>query len=341
MMELLELTRELCALPGISGEEGTVAEYITNRIKDYCEYKIDPLGNILAWKKGKNPAGKKLLLNAHMDEVGFTVCFINADGTLKIHPVGGVDATVVVGRRVLVGEKLLPGVVGTTPIHLMDAAARDKGVKMDDLYIDIGVDSKEEAEKLVNLGDSITFEPGFEAFGEGYLMGKALDDRAGCAMLVKLIQRELPYDCMFAFTVQEEIGCVGAKAAAYTLQPDISIIVETTTAGDLAGVAESKKVCALNKGPVIPFMDRGTVYDREMYARAHRISREKGIACQTKEGVYGGTEGRSIQTAAGGAKVLAVSLPCRYLHSPSCVLSRQDMQDELKLLEYLIEEFAK
>ena len=167
MMELLELTRELCALPGISGEEGKAAEYITNCIKDYCEYKIDPLGSILAWKKGKNPAGKKLLLNAHMDEVGFTVCFINSDGTLRVHPVGGVDAAVVVGRRVLVGEKLLPGVVGTTPIHLMDAAARDKGVKMDDLYIDIGVDSKEEAEKLVSLGIASPLNPALKHLVKG------------------------------------------------------------------------------------------------------------------------------------------------------------------------------
>jgi endoglucanase len=172
-------------------------------------------------------------------------------------------------------------------------------------------------------------------------MGKALDDRAGCAMLIKLIQSELEYDCTFVFTVQEEIGCVGAKAAAYTVKPDISIVVETTTAGDLAGVAPNKKVCALKNGPVVPFMDRGTVYDRELYDRAHAVANRLGIPCQTKEGVYGGTEGRSIQTAGAGAKVLAVSLPCRYLHSASCLLAQQDMQQELQLLQALIEEFAK
>ena len=236
-MNLLDLTRELCALPGISGDEGKVAKYITESIKGYCEYKIDPLGNVIAYKSGCNPAAKKLMLNAHMDEVGFSVSFINGDGTLKIHPVGGVDAAVTVGRRVLVGEGLIHGVVGTAPIHLMDSAAREKGVKMDDLYIDIGAENKEEAEKLVKPGDSVTFEPDFTRLGDGYIMGKALDDRAGCALLIKLIQSELPCDCVFAFTVQEEIGCVGAKAAAYTVQPDISIVVETTTAGDLAGVS--------------------------------------------------------------------------------------------------------
>ena len=340
-MELLKLTQQLCALPGISGDEGKVAEYIANCIKEYCDYEIDGLGNVIAFKKGKKTPAKKLMLNAHMDEVGFVVTHIGGDGTLKFQAVGGVDPAVVVGRRVLVGEKALPGVVGTTPIHLMEAAARDKAVKMDELYIDIGADTKEEAEALVKPGDSVTFEDGFTLLGDGFVMGKALDDRAGCAMLIKLIQSELEYDCTFVFTVQEEIGCVGAKAAAYTVKPDISIVVETTTAGDLAGVAPNKRVCALKNGPVVPFMDRGTVYDRELYDRAHAVANRLGIPCQTKEGVYGGTEGRSIQTAGAGAKVLAVSLPCRYLHSASCLLARQDMQQELQLLQALIEEFAK
>ena len=340
-MELVTLTQQLCALSGISGDEGKVAEYITDCIKGCCNYKIDGLGNIIAFKKGKKTPAKKLMLNAHMDEVGFVVSHIGGDGTLKMHPVGGVDAAVTVGRRVLVGKNALPGVVGSVPIHLMESSARDKAVSMDELYIDIGANSKEEAEALVKPGDSVVFEPGFSFLGEGLIMGKALDDRAGCAMLIKLIQTELEYDCTFVFTVQEEIGCVGAKAAAYTVKPDISIVVETTTAGDLAGVAESKKVCALGSGPVIPFMDRGTVYDRNLYDRAHSLANKIGIKTQTKEGVYGGTEGRSIQTAAAGAKVLAVSLPCRYLHSASCVLSQQDMQNQLRLLQALIEEFAK
>lgn len=340
-MELLALTKELCALPGISGDEGAVAEYITNCIKDYCDYKIDNLGNIIAHKKGKNRPNKTLMLNAHMDEVGFTVCHIGSDGLLRFHAVGGVDAAVTVGRRVRVGRNGVPGVVGTAPIHLVDASAREKDLKPDELYIDIGAESREGAVQLVSPGDSVTFEDDFVRLGEGLIMGKALDDRAGCAMLICLIQSELEYDCVFAFTVQEEIGCVGAKAAAFGVRPEVSLVVETTTAGDLAGVAPNKKVCALGQGPVVPFMDRGTVYDRELYARARRLAAEKGISCQTKEGVYGGTEGRSIQTAAAGARVLAVSLPCRYLHSASCVLAEQDMHDELELLKALIGELAR
>lgn len=341
MKELLKLTRELCALSGISGDEGKVAAYITECIKDYCDYEIDPIGNVIAHKKGKKPAARQVMFNAHMDEVGFTVSHISADGTLKFHPVGGVDAAVTAGRRMLVGPDALPAVVGLTPIHLTESAAREKSLTMEELYLDIGADSREEAQKLVSVGDSVTFADPFVPLGEELIMGKALDDRAGCALLIRMIRSELEYDCSFAFTVQEEIGCVGARTAAFAVRPQVSVVVETTTAGDLAGVAESKKVCRLGHGPVIPFMDRGTVYDRSLYDRAHALAKEKGIPTQTKEGVYGGTEGRSIQTAAGGAKVLAVSLPCRYLHSSGCVLHRGDLQRQLELLRLLAAELAR
>ena len=341
MTDLLKLTRTLCAIPGISGDEGQVANYITECIKDYCDYEIDPLGNILVHKKGKKPAAQKVLFNAHMDEVGFTVCHIAADGTLKFHAVGGVDAAVTVGRRVEIGTDRVSGVVGTAPIHLTESAAREKSLSMEELYLDIGASTREEAEALVRPGDSVTFADPFSPLGEDYIMGKALDDRAGCAMLIAMIRSELEYDCSFAFTVQEEIGCVGARTAAYALRPDISVVVETTTAGDLAGVAPSKTVCALGRGPVVPFMDRGTVYDRSLYDRVHAFAKEQNIPIQTKEGVYGGTEGRSIQTAAGGAKVLAVSLPCRYLHSSGCVLHRGDMEQQFRLLSALAAELAR
>jgi len=339
-MDLVELTRELAALPGISGDEGLVATYITECIKGHCDYKIDPLGNIIAHKKGAAPAGHTLMLSAHMDEVGLTVCRVCDDGTLKVHAVGGVDAAVVTGRRVLVGSKGLPGITGIVPIHLLEKEDAEKPLKLDSLYIDIGAADKAAAEKLAAPGDSVTFEPGWAELGDGMLMGKALDDRAGCALLVKLIQSDLPCDCVFAFTVQEEIGCIGGRTAAFAVRPEFSLVVETTTAGDLAGVPADKKVCSVGAGPVIPFMDRGAVYDAGMYRRARAVAGDNNIPCQTKEGVYGGTEARSVQQTAAGARVLAVSLPCRYLHSPSCLLARRDLEAEYKLLLALIGEFA-
>lgn len=333
---MLSLIQELCALPGPSGNEDEVREYITNRIKDYCDYEIDPMGNVIAYKKGKETATKRLLLSAHMDEVGLIITSVEENGLLKFACLGGIEASAIAGRRVLIGGQAIPGVVGTKPIHLLEGDEKDKPLKLDALYIDIGVNSRDDALKLVNPGDTVTFEPGLTEFGDGLVRSKALDDRAGCALLIELIRSELPYDCTFAFTVQEETGCTGAKAAAFKVQPDIGIAVETTTAGDVVGTPVSRRVCSLRRGPVISFMDRGTIYDRELFDIAVSVARENKIPFQVKEGVYGGNESRSVQTAAAGAKVLAVSLPCRYLHSPGCVLAKEDIQPTFELLRGLI-----
>ncbi len=337
---MIDLLKQLCALPGVSGDELRVMEYITERIKPYCDYKIDPLGNIIAHKKGANPAKTKLMLSAHMDEVGMIVAHITADGLLKPAMVGGIDPSVVAGRRVSVGEDGLVGILGLVPVHLLSADAREKSLKADALYIDIGATDKAEAESLVSLGDIVVFESHFTEFGEGKIMDKALDDRAGCALLIKLIESDLAYDCTFAFTVQEEVGCVGGRTAAYGVNPDIGIAVETTTAADIPTTPPHKQVCRLGGGPVISFMDGGTVYDRELYRCGMALGKSLGIPCQTKEGIYGGNESRSVQTSRDGTRVMAVSMPCRYLHSPSCMLDTEDMKQTYHLLRALIEELA-
>ena len=197
-----------------------------------------------------------------------------------------------------------------------------------------------EAEKLVSLGDMVTFTGPVLHYGEGRVAGRALDDRAGCAMLLAMIREELPCDCCFSFTVQEEVGCFGGKTAAYTLRPDIAIAVETTTAGDLAGVPEEKKVCRLGNGPVVSFMDRGTIYTYDLYKKVRALADENGIPNQTKEAVCGGNESRSLMTAAGGSEVLAISIPSRYLHSPACVADEKDIENTLELLRLLPEALA-
>ncbi len=336
-----ELLRDICAISGISGDEGRVSDFVINHIKNYCEYSIDPLGNVIAHKKGVKPAAVKLMLSAHMDEVGMMVTHITSDGLLKLDMVGGVDPSVVAGRRVLVGREGIHGILGLVPVHLLSADAREKSLKADALYIDIGVTDRAEAEKLVAPGDSVVFESAFAEFGDGLVMDKALDDRAGCALMIRLIQSELPYDCTFAFTVQEEVGCIGGRTAAYGVRPDIGIAVETTTAADLPTTPSHKQVCRLGAGPVISFMDRGAVYDRELYRRGMELAKRRGIPCQTKEGIYGGNESRSVQTTATGAKIMAVSMPCRYLHSPSCTLDMHDVEQTYELLRALIEELAE
>ena len=325
----------LCALRGPSGREAAVREYLIGEIKGHADYEVDPLGNLLVRKKGKNPAKKVLQLSAHMDEVGFIVTGIDEKGFLSFAPVGGVQPEVTGGRMVLVGDDGIPGMVGCKPVHLCDEKERCDPGKHSAMKIDIGAKDKADAEKRVAPGDMVTFTGPVLHYGEGRVAGRALDDRAGCAMLLAMIREELPCDCCFSFTVQEEVGCFGGKTAAYTLRPDIAVAVETTTAGDLAGVPEERKVCRLGQGPVVSFMDRGTIYTYDLYKRVRALADENGIPNQTKEGVFGGNESRSLMTAAGGCEVMAISIPSRYLHSPACVADEKDIENTLELLRLL------
>ena len=267
-MELKKLLETLTALRGISGREDAVREAILAEIKDHCEsWTVDNLGNLLVEKKGRARAAKRVQFSAHMDEVGFIVTYIEEDGTLRFTPVGGVMASVTAARPVLVGANALPGIIGTKPIHLMEKSEHEEYAKTSDMAIDIGASSREEAQKLVKVGDMVTFAGGFTPMGD-LVRAKAIDDRAGCALLIKLIQSDLPYDCCFSFTVQEETGCAGAKAAAYSLAPELAVAVEGTTAGDIPGAPAHKVVCRVGKGPVVSFMDKGTIYTRELYDAA-------------------------------------------------------------------------
>ncbi len=337
---MLETIKELCALSGISGREDAVRDYIIEKIKGYAEYSVDPLGNLLVFRKGKNPAKNKVMLDAHMDEVGLIVTSVTSDGYLRFAKVGGIDTRVMLGRSVRVGDKSLNGVVGIKPVHLVEKSAEADIPKTDDLYIDIGAKTKDEALKLVGLGDAVCFADGFEEFGNGFIKSKALDDRVGCAILIEMIKNEPEYDLWFSFSVQEEIGTRGAQTAAYTLAPDYAIVVETTTAADISGVKDEKRVCICGNGGVVSFMDRRTIYSKELFDKAFEVAERKGIACQPKTFVSGGNDAGAIHKSRGGVKTLAVSVPCRYLHSPACVMKYSDVEESLKLISAMAEEMA-
>ena len=247
----------------------------------------------------------------------------------------------ILGRKVLVGEDRIPGVIGTKAIHMQSEEERKTAVSVDKLYIDIGCSTKEEVEALVEYGDEICFPADFGAFGNGCWKGKAIDDRFGCAVMVELIRSELPCDCWFSFSVQEEVGCRGAAGSAFSVAPDYAIALEATTAADLAGVSEPKNVCSLGKGAVVGFMDRGTIYPRDLYKLCHQLGAEKGIPVQTKTMVAGGNDARSIHQAAGGVKTIAISAPCRYLHSPYCVVKDSDLTAVRDLTRALIEKLGE
>ncbi len=325
--------KTLCGLPGVSGAEEPVRYEILKQIEGHCIYRVDPLGNILAFKKGRREPAQLMLFSAHMDEVGLIVTYIEESGLLRFAPVGGIDRRVLPGKAVKIGG--IPGVIGSKAVHLKSAEEKDKAPALDALYIDIGACSREEAEEKVALGDRAVFCAHDCEMGDGFLRARALDDRLGCALLIEMLHGELEYDAHFAFTVQEETGATGAKTAAAQIGAKIGIAVETTTACDLPDVPPEKTVCALKKGPVLSFMDRGTVYDLALYRQALETAQEQGIPCQPKAGIYGGNESRSVQAAGNGARVLAVSVPCRYLHTPSCVAHRSDVENTLALLQAL------
>jgi endoglucanase len=339
-MQMLDILEKLSAIPGVSGWEDSVREAITAMIDGHCEYEVDALGNLIAYKTGKSRAKQTILLSAHMDEVGLIITMIEDSGLLRFATVGGIDSRVIAGKAVKVGASGVAGVIGRVPVHLQKEDEREKPASPDKLYIDIGAKDKSEAEEYVRVGDRVVFCSQFRRLGGEKIIGRAFDDRAGCAILIDMICSDLAYDCVFSFTVQEEIGCIGAFTAAYRTAPDIAIAVETTTAADIAGVPADKQVCALGKGPVISFMDRGAIYDHGLYHQALDTAKEQGIPCQIKQVVAGANESRSLQITRTGSRVLAVSLPCRYLHTPSNMLAVEDIAHMRRLLEALVEAFA-
>ncbi len=338
---MINTLKELCSLYGASGREEEIREYIISKLPKEAETTVDKRGNLLVFKKGKERPDKKVMLSAHMDEVGMIVTYITEKGFLKFSNVGGINVSALVGKRVVVGEKKISGIIGVKPTHLLSDDEEKNYPSKDSLYIDIGATSKKEAERYVLPGDYAYFDSDFVKFGDGFIKGRAIDDRAGCAIMLSMLEKELPFDTWFAFTVQEETGTSGAVNAAYSINPDIAIVLEATTAADIDGVSGEKKVCTLGGGAVVSMMDNGTVYPRELYKKAFDEAEKNGIKAQTKTVIAGGNDARVITSAAGGVKVLAISVPCRYLHSPSCVINEEDFLSCRRLAECMTGVFSR
>lgn len=328
---MTELIKTLTQIDGISGDENKVREFIINEIKDYCEYKTDPLGNLLVFKKGKNKTSKKLMLDAHMDEVGLIITSITSEGFLKFNTVGGIDTATLMFKKVRINGEI-SGIISGKPIHLLSKEEAKTLPKTDSLYIDIGAECKDEAEKLVSVGDSAVVCGGFEQIGDK-ILSKALDDRIGCAILIKLIKEYDTYDFFASFSVQEELGLRGAKTASFSLDPEYALVLEGTTAADISGVSDSETVCNLGEGPAISFMDKATVYDRDLYNLA--INSE--VLCQPKRAVTGGNNSGAIHLSREGIKTLAISVPCRYIHTNSSVADLRDCENAYKLAIFMMD----
>ncbi len=310
-----ELLLELCRLHGVSGFEDAVRDVIRTYAKPYADrMEEDPAGNLMVYRKGTEGA-KTVMVSAHMDEVGFLVKGIQADGTLRFAPVGGIVHKILPAMRVTVGVRALPGVISMTPPH----KGRDKLLKPEDLVIDIGAGTQAAAEKLTYPGDFAAFAGDPVFFGDGILKAKALDDRLGCAILLMLLRETFACNVWYVFTVQEEIGS-GAMTAAHRLKPDLGLVIECTTAADLPFVKGALRTCSFGAGAVIPTADAGTLYHPALVAVAREAAEKAGIPWQDKWTIAGGTDAKAISQSGYGVPMVAISAPGRYLHAPvSCV----------------------
>ncbi len=334
---MLDTLQKLCTLPGVSGCEDAVRSYIAQEIAPFADtVSTDTMGNLIAFRKGSLGNGRRLLLAAHMDEVGVIVRHITKDGNLKFDFVGGIDRRVIIGHRFLLGSKQIPGVVALRAAHL---SKDEKSVpQVQELAIDIGASSREEAEALVHLGDYGVFESPVRLLSGGKMLkAKAIDDRIGCAVLLQLIQKTPLWDTYYVFTVQEEVGVRGATIAANRLQTDMALVLEGTTAADIPSVNASKQICHPGKGVVIPFMDRGTIYDRSLFRILTALAAQEGIAWQTKQYIAGGTDAQAIQRSGHGIQTAALAIPVRNIHSSASVASIADMQAMLQLATAFLE----
>lgn len=332
--------KELTELSGLSGCEYEVRNYIKNKLNEIgCEYYVDKLGNVIAHNKGKK--NKSIMVAAHMDEVGLMVSHIDSDGFIKFQEVGGIDQRVLNSKVVLVGENKIPGVIGSKAVHLMSAEERGKSIPIDKLYIDIGTYSKSETEKLVSIGDYVTFKSDYVEFGDNLIKAKALDDRAGCSAILELLSMKLDADFYGVFTVMEEVGCRGAQTAAFSLEPDYAIVLEGTVCADMPEVKEHSKVTLIGKGAALSLMDNSTLYDIEEVRKVESIANQNNIPYQLRKSSAGGNDAGVIHKTKEGAKVVAISIPCRYIHSAVNVASMNDYKSVVSLAKAVILENQK
>jgi endoglucanase len=335
------LLKKLTEASGVSGNEKEVRDIILNEIKGYVDdINVDRLGNIIAFKKGNN-SSKKLMVTAHMDEVGLMVTDIDNMGLLKFTTVGGIDKRILVSKPVLVGKDKILGVIGAKPIHLQKREEWQKALNIDQLYIDIGVNTKEEAEKLVSIGDYITFESQYVEFGNNLVKAKALDNRVGCGLLVQLLKEIKEVSFYGVFTVMEEIGLVGAGPVAYRVDPDISIILEGTLCYDIPKLDNHLIPTYLNKGPAISLVDRTTLYNMDFRNKIVKVAEKNNIPYQYRKTSMGGNDSGKIHTARDGSITATISVPCRNIHSPTSVMSKNDYTNTYKLLKAILAEYKK
>ena len=321
-----------------SGHEQAIRRALLEELKakGHKPY-LDRMGNVIVVKEGKGAAPRKrVMVAAHMDEVGLIVSGHTEGGFLQVKAAGGIDPRVLISKRVLVGDDNLPGVIGAMAIHLQTPADRARVMGYRDIVVDIGAADRKEAERKAPIGTYISFDTPYVEYGEGYACAKAFDDRVGCWSILKLLEEDLNCDLVAAFVSEEEVGCRGASGAAFAQEPDIGIVLEGTTCNNLGDVPEVSQVCKAGEGVAVSFMDGASIGNRALFRKALEVAEKEGISHQVKSSVSGGNDGGAIQRAREGVPVLVLSVPCRYIHSPSTVIKLSDADSQFELCKALI-----
>lgn len=340
---IVSVQRSLTSLIGVSGREEAVRNFIYAEMKKFVnKVWIDPLGNVLAEKPGSNPEGKRVMLDAHMDEVGFMIRYIDERGFLRFSPLGGIDPRLYPGSKVEIlnekGDKIT-GIIGMPPPHITSPAEREKSPNFMDLFIDIGAPSFEKVREMgIDVGSTGVLAADFEYLPElGIMRGRAFDDRTGCNVLLQIAKLlsendETEDTVCFAFTIAEEVGARGAKVAANSLNPDIGIAVENTIAADVPGVSPDKCPTKSLQGPAFSAADHGTIYHAKLLKYLQNTAKELQIPYQYKLPTFGGTNAGSFHTLQKGIPAACVSVPCRYIHSAIGQNYVEDIEMVVKVL---------
>jgi len=339
------LLKNLINASGVSGAEHEVAALMKAELAKYCSrVEIDAMGNVIGVK---GAGAKKIMLAAHMDEVGLLVKHVTAEGFLKFIKIGGIDDRVLAGQRVVVKTKSgdLNGVIGIKPPHLMKEEEKKQPFKYEDMFIDAGFSSRDEALKKVSLGDSGVFEPNAGELAGGLLFGKAVDDRIGCYALIKIMERVKVNAQVFAVaTVQEEVGLKGARTAAFKINPDYAIAIDTTLAGDTPQIKETESSLKLGGGAAITIMEaagRGIIVSEKMREICLEEARKNNIKHQVDILEGGMTDAAMIYINREGIPTAVLSVPARYIHAPTGVFNFDDVNATIELTIKVIERLAK
>ncbi|MDR0900881.1 MAG: M42 family metallopeptidase [Methanobrevibacter sp.] len=342
----MDLMEKLSVTPGISGFEGKIVDIIKEELEGHVdEIQEDIMGNIIAIKNGINNGKMEknsinVMLAAHMDEIGLIVRHIDKKGFVLFSKIGGINDQMLMNQIVTIhGTKGdITGVIGAKPPHRMKAAERKKIIDHENMFIDIGVFSKEEAEELIAVGDPISFKASYEKFPNDLIMGKALDNRIGCYVMIEVMKRIKQKDNVNVFgvgTVQEEVGLKGAKTSAFKIDPDLAFALDVTIAGDHPGMKEDEAPAKLNKGPAVILVDasgRGIITPEKVKKILLDASESADIPCQLEVGEGGTTDATAIHLTRAGIPTGVVSVPTRYIHTTVSVASMKDIEKTIDLL---------